>query len=457
MVETLILSNLVSNEPFLRKALPFLKEEYFAQKPDKIIFNLVSQYVAKYNNLPAKSALDIELEALTNINDKELSDIKSKIAEFSAEKVDLEWLLGQAEKFCQDRAIFNALMESISIVDGKSNNAKGNIPEILSAALSVTFDSNIGHDFLDDYESRYDFYHRVESKIPFDIDFFNTITKGGLSKKTLNIALAGTGVGKSLFMCHCASVNLIQGKNVLYITMEMSEEKIAERIDANLLNETLDMISMMPKDVYEKKIQRIKSKTAGRLIVKEYPTGSANSSNFRYLLNELRLKRNFVPDIVYIDYLNICSSARLKHGSNVNSYSYIKAIAEELRGLGVEFNVPIVSATQTTRAGFTSSDIGLEDTSESFGLPATADLMFALISTEELEAMGQIMVKQLKNRYSDLYKYRRFVVGIDRSKMRLYNVEQSAQDNIIDDSSFSAPQPGRGDKKISKDAFKGFQ
>jgi replicative DNA helicase len=456
MVESLILSNLVSNEPFVRKALPFLKEEYFSQKSDKIVFSLVSQYVAKYNNLPAKSALLIEVDDLTNVSDKELVDIKEKVNGLSTDKVDLEWLLGQAEKFCQDRAIFNALMESISIVDGKSSNAKGNIPEILSSALSVTFDSNIGHDFLDDYESRYDFYHRVESKIPFDIEFFNIITKGGLSKKTLNIALAGTGVGKSLFMCHCAATNLIQGKNVLYITMEMSEEKIAERIDANLLNETLDMISMMPKDVYEKKIQRIKTKTSGKLIVKEYPTGSANSSNFRYLLNELRLKRNFVPDIIYIDYLNICSSARLKHGSNVNSYSYIKAIAEELRGLGVEFNVPIVSATQTTRSGFTSSDIGLEDTSESFGLPATADLMFALISTEELEAMGQIMVKQLKNRYSDLYKYRRFVVGIDRAKMRLYNVEQSAQENIVDDSDNSR-QPAKMDKKFSKDAFKGFQ
>lgn len=459
MVENLILSNLLTNEQFVRKAMPFIKEEYFKNKSDKVLFNLISSYVAKYNNLPSKSAIGIELQSLSNINDKELKEVQDKVDSLSNDKVDLEWLIGQTEKFCQDSAIFNALMESISIIDGKSNLSKGSIPEILSSALAVTFDANIGHDFLDDFASRYDFYHRVESKIPFDIDYLNLITKGGLSTKTLNIALAGTGVGKSLFMCHGAAANLIQGRNVLYITMEMSEEKIAERIDANLLNETIDMISMLPKDVYEKKIQRIKSKTTGRLIIKEYPTGGANSSNFRYLLNELRMKRNFVPSVVYIDYLNICSSARLKNSNNINSYQYIKTIAEELRGLGVEFNVPIVSATQTTRSGFTSSDIGLEDTSESFGLPATADLMFALISTEELEAMGQIMVKQLKNRYSDIYKYRRFVVGVDRSKMRLYNVEQSAQENIVVESNvIDNKAPGRPDnKKFGKDAFKGFQ
>jgi replicative DNA helicase len=351
-------------------------------------------------------------------------------------------------------------MESISILEGKSKSDKGAIPEILTQALSVSFDPNIGHDFIEDYQERYEFYHRIETKVPFDIEYFNTITKNGVTNKTLNVALAGTGVGKSLFMCHCAAANLMNGKNVLYITLEMSEEKIAERIDANLLNETIDMLAMLPKEVYYKKVERVKSKTAGKIIIKEYPTGSASSNNFRYLLNELRLKRNFTPSIIYIDYLNICASSRVKHGSNINSYTYIKAIAEELRALAIEFNVPIITATQTTRSGYTNTDVGLEDTSESFGLPQTADLMFALISTEEMEAMGQIMVKQLKNRYSDIYKHRRFVVGIDRAKMRLYNVEQSAQEDIINDiPAFNNTTTGNRMKSesINKDKFKGFQ
>lgn len=462
MIESVILSNLVFNEKYTRKALPFLKEEYFHNRTDKLVFSIISQYVTKYNTLPSKEALSIDVEKIKDISDKELADIKEKIVTFVDERTDSTWLIEQTEKFCQDKAVFNAVMESIGILEGKSKHDKGAIPEILTQALSVSFDPNIGHDFIEDHEARYEFYHRVETKIPFDLEFFNIITKGGLNKKTLNVALAGTGVGKSLFMCHCASANLIAGKNVLYITLEMSEEKIAERIDANLLNETIDMLSMLPKDVYKKKIERIKSKTPGKIIVKEYPTGSASSNNFRYLINELKLKRNFLPDIIYIDYLNICASSRLKHGSNINSYTYIKAIAEELRGLAVEFNVPIVSATQTTRSGYTNTDVGLEDTSESFGLPATADLMFALISTEEMELMGQIMVKQLKNRYSDIYKHRRFVVGVDRGKMRLYNVEQSAQVDIVDDKPVFEDSTSGGrirseTKTINKDKFKGFQ
>ena len=361
------------------------------------------------------------------------SKCSSIISELNVDPdTDKEWLIEKTEKFCQEKAIYNAIMESISIIDGKEKRDAGTIPELLSDALSVSFDPSIGHDFIDDSDSRWDFYHRVEERIPFDLDYLNKITKGGLPKKSLNIILAGTGVGKSLAMCHMASANLLEGKNVLYITMEMAEEKIAERIDANLLNVSLEELVNLPKQMYDKKIDRVKGKTSGKLIVKEYPTASAHVGHFRHLLNELRLKRQFIPDIIYVDYLNICMSHRIRTGSNVNSYTLIKSIAEELRGLAVEKNLPILSATQTTRSGYTNSDLGLEDTSESFGLPATADFMFALISTEELEDLNQIMVKQLKNRYNDPTLYKRFVLGVDRAKMRLYDVEQSAQGDILD-------------------------
>jgi replicative DNA helicase len=463
MIEQTIFNNLINNESYARKALPFLKAEYFQSRADKTLFNLVYNYVEKYNNVPTKEALLIDADEVTGLTEDEVKTIGQRINVVSeSDAPDIDWLMDQTEKFCQDKAVFNAVMESINILDGKSSQSKGSIPEILSTALAVSFDTHIGHDFLEDFAERYDYYHRKESRIPFDLDYFNLITKGGLPNKTLNIALAGTGVGKSLFMCHCAAANLSQGNNVLYITMEMAEEKIAERIDANLLNEAIDMLSMLPKDVYEKKIERVKSKTPGKLIIKEYPTASAGSNHFRHLLNELKLKRNFKPSIIYIDYLNICTSSRLKFGTNVNSYTYVKSIAEELRGLAVEFGVPIVSATQTTRAGYSNTDVGLEDTSESFGLPATADFMFALITSEELEALGQIMVKQLKNRYNDPGFHRKFVIGVDRPKMKLYNVEQSAQQDIVDDkplfdNSPSGTRMRSEDKKLNKNIFNGFQ
>ena len=401
---------------------------------DKVVFKLVDDYVKNYNNTPTKEVLLIELNKADGLSENAFKDSKRLIEDLQTDNTDIKWLLDSTEKFCQEKAIYNAIMASIKILDDKTGSSStGTIPTLLSDALGVSFDVSIGHDYFDNADSRFDFYHRREEHIPFDLDYFNKITKGGLVRKTLNIALAGTGVGKSLFMCHCASFNLTQGKNVLYITMEMAEEKIAERIDANLLNVTVDELSILPKDVYDKKINRVKEKTVGKLVIKEYPTASAGSAHFRHLINELRIKRNFIPDIVYIDYLNICSSSRLRAGSNVNSYTYVKAIAEELRGLAVEFNVPVVSATQTTRSGYGNSDVELTDTSESFGLPATADLMFALISTEEMEDLSQLMVKQLKNRYNDPTIHRRFVVGIDRAKMRLYNAEESAQDDIMDD------------------------
>lgn len=433
MIESTILSHLVYNDAYCRKVLPFLREQYFHNPQDKTVFSLIADYWQKYNNAPTKEALFIELGNKEGMSETVFKDSKRLVEDLQVENTDIQWLLDSTEKFCQDKAVYNAIMESIKIMDGKSQAGTGAIPSLLSDALAVSFDLSIGHDYFGNSDNRYEFYHRREEHIPFDIDFLNKITKGGLVRKTLNVALAGTGVGKSLFMCHCASNNLTQGKNVLYITMEMSEEKIAERIDANLLNVTIDELSILPKDVYDKKINRVKEKTVGKLIIKEYPTASAGSANFRHLINELRIKRNFNPDIIYIDYLNICSSSRIKAGANVNSYQYIKAIAEELRGLAVEFNVPVVTATQTTRSGYGNSDVELTDTSESFGLPATADLMFALISTEELEQLNQIMVKQLKNRYNDPTIYKRFVVGIDRAKMRLYDCEQEAQDDIVDD------------------------
>jgi replicative DNA helicase len=434
MIEKTILSHLIYNEPYSRKVLPFLKDDYFHSQTDKAIYNLIKMYIDKYNALPTKEVLHLELDNKDGISETTFKDAKTLIDDLAFEDTKIEWLLDSTEKFCQEKAVYNAIMASIKILeDKKGEQSKGAIPNLLSEALGVSFDVSIGHDYFINSDDRFEFYHRKEERIPFDLEYMNKITKGGLVKKSLNIALAGTGVGKSLFMCHCAANNLAQGKNVLYITMEMAEEKIAERIDANLLNVTVDELSILPKDVYDKKINRVKEKTVGKLIIKEYPTASAGSAHFRHLLNELRIKRNFIPDIIYIDYLNICCSSRIKSGANVNSYTYIKAIAEELRGLGVEFNVPIFSATQTTRSGYGNSDVELTDTSESFGLPATADLMFALISSEKLESFNQIMIKQLKNRYNDPTMFKKFVVGIDRAKMRLYDVEQSAQDDIADD------------------------
>jgi len=432
-VEFLILRNLLHNEEYLRKVVPFLKSEYFEDEKQKIVYQEIASFVEEYNELTTKEVLCIEIEKRKDITDSMFKDITSLIDELDNSPADLQWLLDTTEKWCRDRAIYLALIESISLADGK-DDTKGRdaIPSILSDALAVSFDNHVGHDYLIDYEERYESYHRKEDKIPFDLEFFDKVTKGGLPNKTLNIALAGTGVGKSLFMCHFASSVLLQGKNVLYITMEMAEEKIAERIDANLLNINMQDITDLPMQMFESKVNDISKKTQGTLIIKEYPTAAAHSGHFKGLLNELALKKSFRPDIIFIDYLNICASSRYRAASNVNSYSYIKAIAEELRGLAVEANLPIVSATQTTRSGFASSDVDLTDTSESFGLPATADLMFALISTEELETLNQILVKQLKNRYNDPTIHKRFVVGIDRAKMRLYDCEQKAQEDIVD-------------------------
>ena len=431
-VETLILKNLLLTEEYPRKVLPFIKQEYFEDRTDQIIFDLTSKYFVKYSAVPTVEALTIEVGKLSTLSDDQFKQIHQTLESFDKEVTELDWLVDTTEKWCQDRAIYLALMESIKIADGSDQKKDaGAIPSILSDALAVSFDNHIGHDYIDDYEERYESYHRVETKVPFDLDFFNKITKGGLPNKTLNIALAGTGVGKSLFMCHVASSVLLQGRNVLYITMEMAEEKIAERIDANLLNVDIQTLAQLPKVMFENKITALSKKTQGKLIVKEYPTASAHAGHFRALLNDLALKKAFRPEVIFIDYLNICTSQRFRNAS-VNSYTMVKSIAEELRGLAVEFNVPLVSATQTTRSGYGSSDVDLTDTSESFGLPATADLMFALISTEELEEQNQIMVKQLKNRYYDPTLNKRFVVGIDRAKMRLYNVEQEAQNNIMD-------------------------
>ena len=432
-IELLILRNLIYNEEYTRKVIPFIKDDYFEEQNQKIIFQEISNFIEEYNKLATKEILSIEVEKRNDINDTNFKEVVDIISSLEDEVGEIDWLIDSTEKWCRDRAIYLALMESIQLADGK-DESKGRdaIPSILSDALSVSFDNHVGHDYLQDYEKRFESYHRKEDRIPFDLEYFNKITKGGLPNKTLNIALAGTGVGKSLFMCHVASSALIEGKNVLYITLEMAEEKIAERIDANLLNINIQDITDLPKPMFDKKVDSIAKKTQGTLIIKEYPTASAHSGHFKALLNELALKKSFKPDIIFIDYLNICSSSRYRAGSNVNSYSFIKAIAEELRGLAVETNLPIVSATQTTRSGFGSSDVDLTDTSESFGLPATADLMFALISTEELESLNQIMVKQLKNRYNDPTIFKRFVVGIDRAKMRLYDVEQKAQEDILD-------------------------
>ena len=430
------MKHLVYNEEYMRRVLPFLKTEYFTEKTDKVIFDEITKFTEDYNTTPTIESIGLAVRERRNLNEEEVEKCEAYIKEIESsnkEQSEIQWLIDKTEKFCQEKAIYNAVLSSISIIDGKDkNHDKGQIPKILSDALAVSFDSSVGHDYLENSDERYDFYHRHEERIPFDLEFFNKITKGGLPTKTLNIALAGTGVGKSLFMCHCAAGAMSLGRNVLYITMEMAEEKIAERIDANLLNVTLDSLMELPKDMYDKKVSKLRSKITGKLIIKEYPTASASVTHFRALLNELNLKKSFKPDIIFVDYLNICCSSRIKAGANVNSYTYVKSIAEELRGLAVEYGVPIVSATQTTRSGFTSSDPGLEDTSESFGLPATADMMFALITSEELEELGQLMVKQLKNRYNDPSYYKRFTIGVDRAKMRLYDVEQSGQDGLAD-------------------------
>jgi replicative DNA helicase len=443
-VENTILRNLIYDEDYLRKVVPFIQPEYFEDHKDRVIYEEIAQFVVKYDKPATQEILKIEIENRSDVTDSEFKDIIDLVTSLTEESTNQEWLVDTTEKWCRDRAIYLALMKSIKIADGQDDKkGRDAIPSILSDALAVSFDNHIGHDYLQDYEQRYEVYHRKEEKISFDLEYFNKITKGGLPNKTLNIALAGTGVGKSLFMCHVASSVLLQGKNVLYITLEMAEERIAERIDANLLNVNIQEITDLPKVMFDTKVTNLAKKTQGQLIIKEYPTASAHSGHFKALLNELALKKSFRPDIIFIDYLNICASSRYSKLGNINSYTHIKAIAEELRGLAVEFSVPVVSATQTTRSGYGSSDVELTDTSESFGLPATADLMFALISTEELEELGQIMVKQLKNRYNDPTINKRFIVGIDRAKMRLYDCEQSAQNDILDngqDADYDEPE-----------------
>ncbi len=454
---THILNHLLNNEEYCRRVIPYIKKEYF-EGSHKTVFDMIVQFVQQTNKLPTSKILQLELRKLS-APEELLNSANQLIGEISTKSdVDTEYLIKESEKWCRDRAVYNAIMDSIQIIDGQdSSKTEGAIPEILSDALGVSFDQAIGHDYIDNSEERFEFYNTKEHRIPFDLDYFNKITKGGLPNKTLNIALAGTGVGKSLFMCHCAASILQQGKNVLYITMEMAEERIAERIDANLMDLPIEQLERLPENVFNDKIANIAKASIGKLIIKEYPTGAAHTGHFRALLNELKMKKNFKPDIIYVDYLNICASSRMKGmGGSINSYTYIKAIAEELRGLAVEFNVPIVSATQTTRSGFSNTDVGLEDTSESFGLPATADLMFALISTEELEELGQIMVKQLKNRYNDPTKYKRFVVGIDRSRMKLYDVEESAQQDLVSDSIPDKPIATWGDRE-NKDTFAEFK
>jgi replicative DNA helicase len=433
-IETIILSKLFNDEDYLRKVIPFIKEDYFMESSERKIYAYIHQFVTKYNSLPTIDAINIAMQNDKSVNENEYKSISETLTKLDDEiDVNEKWILDETEKFCKDKALYNSILKSINIIDGndKTNSADG-IPSILQEALAVCFDNNVGHDYLDNADSRYDFYHRDETKLPFDLEMFNKITNGGLPNKTLNICLAGTGVGKSLFMCHMAAGALSQNKNVLYITLEMAEERIAERIDANLMNVNIHELKDLSRSMFENRMTKIRAKTEGRLIVKEYPTASAHTGHFKALLNELQLKRNFRPDIIFIDYLNICSSSRFKASSGVNSYTLIKGIAEELRGLAVEFDLPIVSATQTTRGGYANSDVELTDTSESFGLPATADLMFALISTEELEKMGQLMVKQLKNRYNDPGVNKRFMIGVDRGKMKLYDLEQSAQQGITD-------------------------
>jgi replicative DNA helicase len=465
-VEKKILKHLLNDDAYTRKILPFLSGDYFSDHSEKVIYEEIHKYITKYNNLPTVEALTIEIDGRSNLSGDQHKKVTGLLDELNSTEFDSRdgvWLLDATEKFCQEKAIYNAIMESIQILDesGNSKKEKGAIPDILSDALAISFDNHVGHDFIDDAETRYEFYHTVEKRIPFDLDYLNRITKGGLPEKTLNIILAGTGVGKSMFMCHCAAANLTIGKNVLYITLEMAEERIAERIDANLMNVDIDKLMALPKESYLKKIERLKEKTLGRLIIKEYPTASANVIHFKHLLNELKLKRQFVPDIIYIDYLNICASSRMRQGANVNSYSFIKAIAEELRGLAVEHKVPVISATQTTRGGYSNSDVDITDTSESFGLPATADFMIALIATEELTDLNQMMVKQLKNRYNNPDTNKRFMIGVDKAKMKLYDVEQTAQNHIHDSGQVQPDEPlfdksdfGRREKQRKFEGFK---
>ena len=450
-IEHTILSNLFYKEEYARKVLPFLKNDYFVNRIEQVMFNSIYDFITKYNNVPTKDAVLIEVAQRKDINETEHSQIKDYINTITDQETDEQWLLDTTEKWCKDRAVHNAVLSGIKILDNKDKTrTPESIPGILSDALAVSFDNHIGHDYLEDAENRYEWYHTKEKRFQFDLDYMNRVTKGGIPAKTLNIALAGTGVGKSLFMCHMASNFLTEGQNVLYITLEMAEERIAERIDANLLDVSMDDLHVMPKDLYENKMKKISDKTYGKLIIKEYPTASAHAGHFKSLIDELALKKSFRPDIIFIDYLNICASSRFK-GGNIGSYFYIKAIAEELRGLAVEFNVPIFSATQTTRTGYTATDIGLEDTSESFGLPATADFMFALMSTEELEALGQMKIKQLKNRYNDPSVNRSFIVGVDRAKMRLYDVGQTAQ-TIVDSNQKNVEQ-----KEVAYDKFSDFK
>jgi len=431
-LELLILNQLLKDEDYLRRVIPFLKDEYFTDWSERKVFQNVKTFVEQYNVAPSVEALEISLQGDKTLTEEEFTKVVDIVQTFGEQQTNKEWILDETEKFCKDKAVYNAIVQSIQIIDGKDKKFTSEaIPEILKDALGVSFDNSVGHDYLIDSDDRFEFYHKTEERIPFDLDMFNKITKGGLPNKTLNIALAGTGVGKSLFMCHMAAGAMSQGKNVLYITMEMAEERIAERIDANLMNVTMDDLKNLPKQMFDDRISRIRNKSEGKLIIKEYPTASAHSGHFRALLNELNLKKEFRPDIIFIDYLNICASSRFKMSGSVNSYIYIKGIAEELRGLAVEFNVPIVSATQTTRSGYANSDMELTDTSESFGLPATADFMFGIISTEDLEKLGQLLIKQLKNRYNDPSQHKRFVIGVDRAKMRLYDVDASAQKNIM--------------------------
>ena len=440
-IERTALKHLIHTEQYARKVLPFLKEEYFSDRLEKLVFREIALFYEKYNSQPTNETLAIELNGRKDINDSEFQNITSTIATFKKEEINLDWLIQTTEKFCKDRAIHNAIMDGIQILDGKDKKHTPEfLPELLSNALSVSFDEKIGHDYIPESTERYDFYHKKEERVEFDLDFMNRITRGGVPTKTLNIALAGTGVGKTLFMCHLAAANLLQGKNVLYITLEMAEERIAERIDSNLLNVAMSDLPELPKMMYQDKIKRLEEKTKGKLIIKEYPTASAHAGHFKVLLNELAIKKSFKPDVIYIDYLNLCVSSRLKAGSSANSYTIVKSIAEELRGLAVEFDLPIFSATQTTRTGYASTDIGLEDTSESFGLPATADFMFAIISSEELEKKNQFLVKQLKNRYNDPTINRKFMLGVDRSKMRIYDVEQNAQEDIVDANQQDEPE-----------------
>jgi replicative DNA helicase len=463
MIEHLIISRVLYDDEYTRKVLPFLKAEYFQEKSTQIIIEHINSYFQKYNVVPSKQALLVDIDNSQVANESVFKQIASTIEAFELDTVtQLQWIIDQTEDFCKERALHNAIRQSISIMDKDSKIPVGAIPKLMEDALAVSFDTNVGHDFFMNLQERYEFYHLVEEKVPFDIDLLNTVTRGGCSRKTLTVLMAGTGGGKSLAMCHMAAANMRMGKNVLYITLEMSEERIAERIDANLLDTPIDDLMTLPWDTYNNRLTKIKEKTTGRLIIKEYPTSSAGASNFRYLITELKQKKNFIPDIIYIDYINICSSSRVKIGSNVNSYLYIKMIAEELRGLSVENNVPIITATQVNRVGYTDSDFGLENTSESFGLPATCDLMLGLISTDELAQLGQIMIKQLKNRYSDPDRKRRFVVGIDKPRMKLYNLEDSAQEDLVEDVAvMNTTTFGKRDeddnKKFNKGKFSGFK